>query len=265
MKDNKETDDRNRLIKQLSTEHNAPTIAQKLKISKATVYRAMKRMGLASVRPSYYGVSADDELTIAKLYPTHASGELAKRFGVTSETIINICKRHGMPIKSSKDALRQAVKYDDYDYFENLNQDNAYVVGLICADGTICKDVLTICLKKSDGNLIHSLHDQLRLGTVSDRAQNGFTNGEGLTCICVSRRKIGRDLARLGVAEFKHDNPTIMDNMSECVFKKFIAGFFDGDGVLCKTRSQCGFVGTQNVLKAISSFSIAKSPLHPEL
>lgn len=249
-------DKKKREMAELCKNYNAPTIAKILGVSKRTIYRWKKEMGLANnaIRPRYYLFDYEDELAITNAYLNgRKTNDIATEYDTDNNTIIRICKRHGAAILDSTASLRRSLDSESYSYFNSITPKNSYFIGLICADGSLSGNILTVGLKESDGDLLYRLRRECGIGSISTVANKLNDKEFLLTRLRVCKSRIISDLKELGVESFKDDNPRIIYDLNKSCFHYFIGGFFDGDGILCKSRSQCGFVGTRNVLDTIRS------------
>lgn len=136
-------------------------------------------------------------------------------------------------------------------FFNKWSKEMAYILGLICADGNIFGDVLTIVQK--DANYLRKIADTM--GFVRTAVRKSTT---GIDLIAIRNKVITDDLKRLGVMENKS---LVLDKIPvpEKFMSNFILGYFDGDGCFCNTVShdrpaaQWELLGTYNFLNWISA------------
>jgi len=244
--------ERDKYVALLSKKFNAPTIANILRIGKRTVYRIQEALDIqTSHRPAYYSLDYKSELQIIELYNNKiATCQIADQFNITPDTVLNIVRRHGSITRNSRESLRLALQSDKHNDFEYIDSEQkSYIVGLICADGNITGNVVTIGLKDSDSKLLYDIQRFLNIGSVNVVNNSGFKLARFRMC----KSKIVEDLKNIGIIDFKSDRPNLINSLDDNLFRAFLLGFFDGDGILCRSQSQCGFVGTKNVMESINN------------
>lgn len=251
----KTEEERNNLIVKLSNEYNAPTIAKKLGVAKKTVYRTQKLLGINShFRHGSCTFSEEQELEMANLYNCNTpTGEIAKKFNTDNDSVIRACRRHKCVVRTGRESLRLSVRSDAYTQFSKIDPHISYILGLICSDGNIYRGTMTIGLKSTDIKLLEDIQKHLGLGSIGTVCSRTNGNKFYLSRFRICRSQIINDLKDHGVLDFKSGNPNLMTKLNDELFKIFIGGFFDGDGILCKTARKCGFVGIHGILTYIQN------------
>ncbi len=139
----------------------------------------------------------------------------------------------------------------NYKFFDNWSPTMSYVLGLICADGNIYKNVLTIVQK--DFDYLSNLKNIIGWNNIKVR-----TFKSGVSYIAIRNEYMTDQLHNLNIPEKKS---LILDKIPvpEKFMVNFILGYFDGDGCFCNTKSRnkpstdASMLGTYNFLNWISS------------
>lgn len=243
-----------RRVIELAESYNAPTIAKMVGIGKRTVYRIFNEHNINTGRhrsAHHCHVNGDTERQICELYGNTPTIDIANRLNISKTTIYNVCRRHGIARRTRTRGLRDYHGTDEVDVFNQLDSpEKLYIAGLICADGTLHGDVLSITLKQSDRYLLENIRRYIGYGVIDDisisRPYKGGASQPVVSRLRICRRRIVEDLKKHGVEDFKNDRFSF--NLNDREFRYFTLGFFDGDGV---ASSQVGFVGTRGVMEAI--------------
>lgn len=148
----------------------------------------------------------------------------------------------------------------NHDYFEKIDTPNkAYIVGYLCADGSIREEVnkITFCINSKDRKVLEFIKEELEMtNVVSDRIVfDKRTNKEyNQSSLQFSSLKMKQDLEKLGVSWFKSSYLEI-PNLPEEYMADFIRGYFDGDGYIDgKGRLRCTVIGTLEFIKGWKQF-----------
>ena len=124
-------------------------------------------------------------------------------------------------------------------YFENIDDENkAYILGLIFADGNLFKNTVKINLIESDSHILYDIankiyfNDNFQISTIKGRLKlwgniSYYTKQQKV--LVFTRKKIADDLKKHGLLENK--SLTIrFPKLNKIYNKDFIRGYFDGDG-----------------------------------
>ena len=167
--------------------------------------------------------------------------QLAKEYNVSRPTIATYLKNNQIPIKSLSDSNR---KYNvNHNCFNEIsNEENAYFLGLLCADG--CNNekdgVVTISLQEGDKDILEKLQSFLEtnkpLKFINKRKYNPIW--KDLYAVDIVSKHISSKLASLGC--FARKSLTLQFPTEEQVpahlIRHFIRGYFDGNGCISFTR-----------------------------
>lgn len=154
-------------------------------------------------------------------------------------------------MKTSKITLEN-IKYSDgwmdlaYDLFQDKineqysDEDEAYYLGLLYADGNVTQRSFSIALQEGDVHIIESLKkdlkSQAKIGTVLKKKEHHQNQRR----IFISNKKMVSDLITLGCIPNKSNTISTFKNYVPFELRKyFILGYFDGDGGLNQDKRGC--------------------------
>lgn len=145
--------------------------------------------------------------------------EIAKELGICLKTVTDYGKETGIKPK-------RKVSMDDT-YFENIdNEEKAYILGFIYADGYISTDKKALCieLNSKDIDILIKIKNLLKCKTeIRSYPQKDSVR------LNVCSKKIVNDLYKLGVTKNKTKIiklPLLRDDL----YRHFFRGYCDGDG-----------------------------------
>jgi len=145
-------------------------------------------------------------------------------------------------------------------FFRTWSKEMAYILGLICSDGNVCGDVLTIVQKNKEYlEQIAKMMEfhTLKIGTRIAKLNNKEYEQNRLV---IRNRILVEDLKKLGVMERKSLKLGKIP-VPEKFMPNFILGYFDGDGCFTysfekrngKVRPHWELLGTYNFLNWIQN------------
>lgn len=192
---------------------------------------------------------------IIKEYASGVSrGMLCKKYAISWNKLTNLLKNNDVYIRTVKD---NSKKYTcDTNFFKIIdNEEKAYWLGFIYADGCITKNKLTIRLSSLDKehldkfkksiNSNHPIHDY--------KCTHGFSKLNNFSSnICIYSEKLVNDLINYGVVYNKSlilKFPCLEINL----IKHFIRGYFDGDGSVSLTKYSKNKGGIKKYIKGVFS------------
>ena len=200
-------------------------------------------------------LTLDEEKTLCELYATTRNAVLAKTYGISGSTVLNILKRHGVKLKPK----HVGNKYDfNIHFFDKIDTESkAYFLGLLYADGCHYKKTrqISIELSATDKDILekmkvafssnHPLSSWYRITPVSKTNNQYFT-------LRMSNEHFSKKCEELGLVERKSLilKPPTEEQVPTNLIHHFIRGYFDGDGsitlILDKTQRACGasIIGT---------------------
>lgn len=179
--------------------------------------------------------------------------KIAKKYSIHVGTVYNIVRRSGSSVRSnSVNSRRYKINHD---YFESIDDQNkAYWLGLLAADGHVIRNQVIITQKDPD-------HEYLKIFAKDMNSDYEVKMYDGKTSygncrygkLVVTSSKMNSDLKKLGIIERKSLDlkpPPIDSSM----FPSYIRGYFDGDGSasLGSHLPRIRFCGTEEMLEWIS-------------
>lgn len=166
--------------------------------------------------------------------------EIENILPIKRSTIYKSIKHHNIPLRPASNA--------NHDYFEKVNYKNlnqAYILGLICADGCLakCERQVVIDLVEQDKYILEFIQKELNLTNKLYFREFEQKSWQNTYKLCICSVKIYQDLLSLGLERNKTINLSWPDcipvDFSSDYCKVFFKGFFDGDGHLgCNVESK---------------------------
>jgi len=148
-----------------------------------------------------------------------------------------------LPFKKSFCVKKRSI--DEY-FFEKIdNNEKAYILGLLYADGNICNNSIKIKLHRKDRYILEEISKLIFKGEV---VLYEYNNEGEVTTLKISNIKMYKDLKLLGLQENKTYKKSFLPAIDNKYYPNFIKGFFDGDGT-------CGvyFIG-KNQISRLATF-----------
>ena len=171
--------------------------------------------------------------------------DLAREIGCTNYIIQKVLVHNNVKLKSTSEVnkevnfrnrFKQRTFSIDYDYFKKWNNNMAYILGFIYADGYLSDKILRINLQRTDKGLLEIIKRELEYGgEIKDR--DTTLNGKSYPYSYISIRSLDivKDLKYLGLYPNKSltiTYPTIPEEFE----LDFIRGYFDGNGSISVKR-----------------------------
>lgn len=165
-------------------------------------------------------------------------------------------KKHGIKIRSSGEQRRISRKNCITINWDCKNVNNgieAYIIGLLMADGSSSGKQIVLCLKDSDSYLVEKIKNYFSPEITLQKRRNnvGFAISSQIICENLSQCgiKVGKTYSEL----------SIPSNLSIDLIPHFIRGYFDGDGSIfvCKVKGVPKYLKgnicspTRNILEEI--------------
>ena len=145
--------------------------------------------------------------------------------------------------------------------FQKVNNENvAYWLGFLAADGSIHSNKLEIGLSAKDLSHLKKFKSFVGYeGSITERETLCTTNGKSYpSCyLTIRNNDIIDDLSQYSIVPDKsHQNIDFLSFIPEEYKIPFILGYFDGDGWFTNTEknSAFGFCGNENLIKSISIY-----------
>jgi len=164
--------------------------------------------------------------------------ELCAKYDRSRSYIQNVLNRYHIKLRNASEVTK---KYNiNENYFERIdNEDKAYTLGLLYADGCIFKNVTRINLIETDADILKDIASKIyldgnyqisRLEGMSKTWKNGNTYyTKPQMVLTLTRKKIVNDLKKHGLME-KKSFTIRFPKIDIKYIKDFVRGYFDGDG-----------------------------------
>jgi len=223
-------------------------IAKQLGIGKTTIQKRRASLGLRPVPWRSGRFSPITEEIVASLYARHMLGatitELAKENGYGVVPLWNAFKRYGYKTKSIQETNSYPINSH---CFDEINDDSAYWLGFLMADGSNCKRnrgfYLTVA-EKDSAQLDKIKEFTGYQGPVYHReVKSGYTVGVKYCTIRIGNPIVSAAISKWGIVPKK---TFVAKAHSDLVLNRhFWRGVIDGDGHIsradkCVTVNLCG-------------------------
>ncbi len=114
------------------------------------------------------------------------------------------------------------------DFFKNWNDNMAYVLGVIAADGCIQARQFRIGVSDKDVIWLHKIKD-----IMESTHPIYYRKSDNILLLCVGSKEMVIDIKKYGISEAKSKTLTFPE-MEDKYLSHFIRGYFDGDGYIGK-------------------------------
>lgn len=244
-------------------------ISKLLNISVGTVYKYLRNAGLTKNSKFNHG----DKIGYKDVYKKrvvnlYKSGlylcEIATETGINRNTISLWLKKEGFDIKRG---LENSIKKEDF--FDKINkEEKAYFLGFLMADGNTSiyngqySIKLGVALK--DKEIIYGFLSHLESSLNPYVGKNSGYSKKGYCCRCsLTSRHMTEKLFEYGVIPNKTGKESFPFQIPDNMYRHFIRGFFDGDGITCiKKSKRSGFCGNKKMLKSIQKVIKSNKTIH---
>ena len=174
----------------------------------------------------------EKETLVCDLYSQMSTGELAKKFNITTTTVRNILKRNGCKAHPLGWKLN---KYSiDQSYFENIDtEEKAYFLGLMGSDGYVSSKGNRVEISLSgleDRLLLERFKDALKFSGPIKQKTIKYPGAKPHFRLGFGNDKIRQDLIGHGIVPKKSLIYTFNDKIDKNLIRHYVRGYFDGDG-----------------------------------
>lgn len=139
------------------------------------------------------------------------------------------CKIYNLFYKKSKYKNEHRKHEIIYNFSEIKNDTEAYILGLLFADGYICHNSMGIKLIKSDDYLIESIKNYICPSRTILYEKNSVK-------FVLSSTEVVKNLMNHGILYKKSSKEMKVPTLSKDLYPSFIRGVFDGDGTVFYDR-----------------------------
>lgn len=163
-----------------------------------------------------------------------------KPFGLSQYMVEKTLKKYGIKKRTYTEAKQLGRKYPcDDNFFKNQNENMAYILGFLAADGNVSKkeNLIAIQLLASDKELL----EQFRQITKNTRPLEYYTRKETsheIVSFRVWSKAWKDDLNHYGITPQKTFNLIPPTFLNSDYYIDYIRGFFDGDGSIYAVKNE---------------------------
>ena len=233
-------------------------IAKELNLNSSTISNKLKTLNLQREEPLIKSKIWEKSEEIISLYNQGiGSHRISKQLGISKTTVLDYLRKLDINRRENNGNLQR--KYDlDFSYFTEINtEEKAYILGILCADGSTYKDEykVSIGLVEKDLPVLEFIKEQLgytgplyynNRNSKNEKWQNTYT-------LSISSKQIWEDCQKWGLLINKTFKTTFPLTIPKGFYKDFIRGYFDGDGYVSKKGYRIELVGTEELLIEIAN------------
>lgn len=181
----------------------------------------------------YKNITAEDKNKILDIFNSIGVGKINKisiESGFSARHISKVLKENGVNIKRRKN-----YTLNDSFFSDILSQDQAYLLGLIYADGSVEDNRNLISVSSKDKSYLEEVKMIINYdGEIIERI-SGY--GKTYYIISFSSEQMSRDLKKFGLGYNKAESLLTLPNIPEYLIRHFLRGYFDGDGCIYESTS----------------------------
>lgn len=212
-----------------------------------------------------------DEKQIIHEYSSGISRtNLCAKYKISWNKLTLLLKNDGINLRTVKDNSKKYICNEDF--FETIdNEEKAYWLGFIYADGWVTKNKLSIRLSETDASHLDKFKNSLNSNHPIHlyNCTNGFSVvGNKSANISITSEKMVKDLLNIGVFNKKSLILKFPNFLQKELVRHFIRGYFDGDGSisLCFYSRKKGEIkkyikGVMNICGTYEMLSVMKTYL----
>lgn len=208
--------------------------------------------------------SSEEVKEIIYLYTVQniSMSKIGKQFNVNHSVIRKILKENNIEIYDNN---RYKSKSINENYFEKIdNQNKAYILGYIYADGCLTKGnnlSFSCCFDNLESLQIIKNELQSEHKICKDINHSSYCPGATYYKLSIVNQKIYNDLIQLGVEPRKTFSCSFPDisKVPEEFVRHFIRGYFDGNGsIFCYSKTNAPMIGftsgSKDILEGIKIY-----------
>ncbi|MDT4368421.1 LAGLIDADG family homing endonuclease [Blautia faecis] len=217
-------------------------IAEKFNVPSRSIGRLLLENGIYTRTK----VSDIDEKDIINDYlsplPIH---KIAEKYKISQSTVSEILKRNNVEIIGSE-KFNQKYTLNEHYFDEIDNQEKAYIIGLLMADGCVHKNTISISLQEDDKYILEKINSLLGSNRPikpinMKKKKITYKNQYKLSIV---NKYMANQLRNLGIVNQKSLKLEYPEWVSNNLLPHLIRGYLDGDGSIIKTRNRVSLTGT---------------------
>lgn len=179
----------------------------------------------------------DIENILELYYKDVLYNEIIERLGISRRALFRVLKEKGINTKRKN---RYTLNED---YFKEIdNEDKAYILGFIYADGYVGDDKfnnLVIAVSEKDKCILEKIKDKISFtGSIRTicNVEGCYKNSKPKVVLNFSSKELTSDLRKLGLYPNKSTTMKKLPKIREDLYRHFIRGYFDGDGTIAFSK-----------------------------
>lgn len=236
-------------------------IAEMYNTSKSSIGRLLR----ANNQWARIKLTEEDKENIVKLYEDGLSmDKIAGMYHSTRKTVSEILHSFNVHIKTPSELGKKYTLNEKY--FDVIdNQDKAYILGLLYADGCVTdKNGILITLQEKDKEILYKINDLLESNRdLKYKEYNQKNkNWSNQYCLSIVNKYMAEQLCMLGVVPRKSLILKFPEWMPDDLCPHFIRGYMDGDGTIARFEKRASLVGTEDFCNFLSVFLKNKLGIH---
>ena len=213
-------------------------------------------------KPKYF--SEPDKKEIFRLYECGSTySEISRKYGVDRSVVTKMLLKNGCARRSMSDIKRKYTL--DEDYFNSISEKQAYVLGLLFADGSnnTSRGEVVLQLQEGDREILEKISKELSCNKPLQLITLQNPNHCRQIRFRLVSRKISDKLKEMGMTHNKTYALAYPDWLLSGQQRHFIRGYIDGDGYTSK--NEISFVGTTSFCAGISDVFLKTLAVHVSL
>ena len=217
-------------------------IAKIYKTSVSSITRALENNGVYP-RNLLPKTKENINLIISDYEQGYSMEYIAKKYGVSRSTISTLLKDNNIKIRP---AYKTTYTLNEK-FFDIIDTpEKAYIIGMLAADGCVCKNTITLSLQENDKHILEEINSLL--GSNRPLHFIKMDVGKNKWSLVITNKYMSNSLISKGIIE----NKSLFLEYPECItvdlFPHFLRGLLDGDGTIGSTRYHVGYTGTKMLL-----------------
>lgn len=206
----------------------APELGLRLNRTAVSIHGRARVLGIVK-RTERHDAWSEDELAILRAgYATEGTSSVAAKLGRSALSV-----RQQAAVIGLVSARTQAARSVVHGYFTEIRtQEQAYLLGLLAADGNVAepKPRIVIGLQAKDAHLVGWVRDRLA------PAAGMSVRPDGYTVLQVTSERMVADLAPHGIVPRKSRTLPWPHHLG-ALLRPYLLGYFDGDGFAYVARN----------------------------
>ena len=247
----------------------ATKIAINFMLTRERVGQILKENGITLKKDQKFTID-NPQILIDAYLSGKSPRALGAEYGVADGTIASLLRRHNVKIRDSSHA-KQKYAIDEHVYDTIDNQDKAYFLGLLMADGNSSSSgyCIRIDLQERDRELVEKFRRLFKTNRPLTFSPKKTTEGhmcQAQIGCAITNKHVAKSLAKWGIVPNKTFIASFPEDLDAQYYPHFIRGLFDGDGSLSidtiKNAQSFTIAGTEKLLLRIQEILCAACDLN---